>query len=436
MVFLLMLLILGVSFGAELTIEKVVRDTLSNNLELKALRLEIKSLEFEHKAVRANLFPNIKLEEKFVRTDIPAYVLFTKLNQERIAPTDFTPSNLNDPSAVSNFETNLTLEIPIWMGGKIRAFKRAVLFKKKAHEETYRRKEEEVIFKALEAFLGASLSRSAIEVAQKNIEDAEEHYRLAQKLYDVGMALFSDVLRAQVFLKKAQEKKVEAESNYRVSMKALSLVANTDYEGYTVPKLNTCPDLTKEELLKVALRSREDIKALDHYIRAVEQGRRAVMADMLPQVGAFASYQLFDKDVPFGTDGSGYMFGLSVSLKFNTALGTLHKMESLTQKRKALEERKKLLEKAVIFSVEKAFSQYEVARENLKSAKARLKEAEEVVRIIRVRYENGLARMVDLLDAQTQLERARFDYINALYRCNLSYGRALLEAGIIKEVLK
>ena len=94
------------------------------------------------------------------------------------------------------------------------------------------------------------------------------------------------------------------------------------------------------------------------------------------------------------------------------------------------------MEKAVILDVERALADYQVSVRKLSSARARLKEAEEVVRIIRVRYESGLARMVDLLDAQTQLERARFDYIRALYECNLNYGRALLGAGLVKEVLR
>lgn len=436
MALLLALLILGVTFSQELDIKKVVDDTLTKNLELRAYRAEVRALQKEYESAKANLFPRIKLEERFSRTDIPAYVLFTKLNQERITPNDFTPSNLNDPDAVSNFETNLSLEIPIWMGGKIRAFKEVTREKKLAQERMLGRKEEEVIFKAYKAYMNASLSRSALKTAQKNIEDAQEHLRIAQKLHEVGMALLSDVLRAKVFLKKAEEKRKEAQENYNTSKKALSLVANTDYTDYEVPELRACPDVSKEELLQKALSEREDLKAMENFIRAVRAGYRATLSDMLPQVGAFASYQLFDKDVPFGSDGSGYMFGLSVSLKFNTALAELKKAQSFRERERALESRRELLKKAILFGVEKAYSEYEIAKSNLRSAEERLREAKEVVRILKERYSNGLARMVDLLDAQTQLENARFDYIRALYECNLSYGRALLEAGVIKEVLR
>ncbi len=433
---ILLTLTASLTFAGELSLNRVMEDTLKNNLEIKALKHELKAYELEYKAVRGKLFPNLKLEETFTRTDIPAYVLFTKLNQERIQATDFIPSKLNDPDAVSNFETKLSLEIPIWIGGKIRAYKNMALYRKKAEEKKVSRREEEILFKAYEAYLGASLASSAVKVAEKNIQDAKEHLRIAKKLNQVGMALLSDVLRAEVFLKKTEEKLTEAENNYKVAMKGLSLVANTDYEGYTVPALKECPSLDLEDLKRRAFENREDLVAVEDYLKVLREGYRASIADNLPQVGAFASYSLYDKDVPFGSDGSGYMFGVNVSLNFNTGLSSLQKAKSFKEKEQALLKRRELLKKAILFGIERAYSQYETALSMLESAKARVKSAQEAVRILEVRYENGLARMVDLLDAQTQLENARFDYIQALYECNLSYGKALLEAGLFKEVVR
>lgn len=432
----MMLLLVGSVFAQELTFERVKEDVLSKNLELKAYRYELKALEREEDSARGSLFPTIKLEETFTRTDIPAYALLFKLNQERVSPNDFLPSNLNNPKGISNFETKLSLEVPIWLGGKLRALRSAATLRRKAQERELSRKEEDILFEAYRTYLQASLSRSAVEVAKKNVREAEEHLRVAQRLYEVGMALLSDVLRAKVFLDKATEKLFEAEENYRIAKKALSLIGNTDYTPYEVPPLEQCKELKGDELKEKVLESREDLKALDYLIKTMEESYRAQVGDNLPHISAFASYSLFGKNLPFGSDGSGYMFGLSVSLSFNTGLSSLRMAQSFKEKEKALYERRELKRKAVLLEVEQALSEYEVSLRRLSSARARLKEAEEVVRIVKVRYENGLARMVDLLDAQTQLEEANFDLVKALYECNLSYGKALLGAGLIKEVLR
>ncbi len=434
----LLVVLTGVLLGftQELTLKRVIEDTLKNNLELQASLDQVKALEKEYESAKGLLFPNLKFEEIFTRTDIPAYVLFTKLNQERITPADFTPNNLNDPKAVSNFETKLSLEVPIWMGGKIRSFKRIAFLRLRAEKENFKRTEEKVIFQAYETFLKASLAMSAIKVAQKNFEDAKEHLRIAQKSYETGTALFSDVLKAKVFVSKAKEKLTEAENNYLTALKALSLLANTNYEGLSVRPLESCPSLNLEELKAKALENREDLKAVQEFKKIMKESYRASLGDLFPQVAGFVSYSLYDKDVPFGSDGKGYMFGLSLSLNFNTGLSQLKKAESFKLKERALEKRENLLRKAILFEVERAFLDYKTALASLKSAEDRIRSAEEAVRILKVRYENGMARMVDLLDAQAQLEIARFDYAQALYRCNLAYGKALFEAGVIKEVLR
>jgi len=426
----LVFLVTGV-FAQELTVEKVFRDTLSNNLELKALELEVKALEREYESAKGSLFPNLKLEERFVKTDIPAHVLFIKLNQERV-----TLSSLNDPSPVSGFETALRVEVPLWLGGKLRAFRDMALHRKLAKEKELSRREEEILFDAFRSFLKASLSRSAIEVARKNLRDAEEHKRIAEKMYETGTALLSDVLRAQVFVSKSRESLFQARSDYELSIKSLSLISNTDYTGYDVPPLSFCPSLSKGELLEKALRSREDLRAIEEYLKVLREGYRAQIANNLPQVVAFVSYNLYDRDIPFGSEGKGYMFGLSVSLSINTGLSSLKKAQSFAQREKALLKKREFMEKAILFEVEEAHSRYEVALEKLRSARDRVRQAEETLRIVKVRYSKGLARMVDLLDAQTHLERARFDHIKALYECNLYYGKALLSAGILREVLR
>ncbi len=436
MVLLIFFLFSGMVFSQELNLKKVIEDTLRKNLELKAYRYELKALENEFRAAKASLFPNLKFEEIYTKTNVPAYVLFTKLNQEKVKANDFTPSNLNNPEAISNFETRFTAEIPIWIGGKIRALRDVTLHRKVAGEMEFSRREEEIIFKAYRAYLSASLARSVIEVAKKNLEDAKEHLRVAKKLQDVGMALLSDVLRTEVLLKKAEERVIEAEENYKIAKKTLGLIANSDYTGYQIKGLKGCPDIPTEKLLNEALVRREDLKALDEKLKVVRDSFRAILGDTLPHVTAFASYHLYSGDAPLGANGEGYMFGLRVSFGFNTGLGVLHKARSFKEKERALKKRKKYLEKVVLLSVERALSDYRVAKSNLVSAERRIREAEEILRILKVRFRNGMARVVDLLDAQTQLEKARFDYIQALYKCNLSYGKALLEAGLIKEVLR
>ncbi len=183
-------------FGKEMSLKDFFELALKNNLELTAYKKEVLATKLERDAARGALYPRLKLEEYFYRSDIPAQVFTFKLNQEEFTVKDFEIKKLNDPSARSNFETRLTIELPIWMGGKIRAEIKAAEAHFGAVENLYERKEEEVLLEVFKAYLFALLSKESIKVSESSISEAKEALRLAKARYEAGTALLSDVKRA------------------------------------------------------------------------------------------------------------------------------------------------------------------------------------------------------------------------------------------------
>ena len=433
MVLILALLIIGLGFAEEKELSFFIKKALENNLELKAERNKVKAYEYEYKSIKGLLFPTFKLNETFTRTDVPGYVLFGKLNQERITQFDFLPNKLNNPDPLNNYETKLTIEIPIWMGGKLRAYKRMTKYMWEAQRFNYRRKEEEVILKVYKAYADAVLAKASIRVAKQAVKDAQEHLRIAKKAYEVGTALFADVLRAKVYYAKALENLKKAENNYRVAKKALELLINKNLGEFDVKEFKTCESIREEDVKKLALASREDYKATAYFVKSMEEGVKSAYADILPQVFAFANYFMYDQNTPFGSQGESYMVGIGMTWAFNLGFSPIYKAKSFKEKRLSISHQRELLRKAIFFEIEKAYKSYENALYALKSAKSRVEQAKEVVRVLQKRYENGMARIVDLLDAQTQLDAARFEYIRALRDCNVARAEVLFAGGILKE---
>ncbi len=187
--------------GRELTLKDFFELALKNNLELRAYQKEVEAAKLEKEAAKGALYPRLKLEEYFYRSDIPAQVFTFKLNQEEFTAKDFEIKKLNDPSARNNFETRLTIELPIWLGGKIRAEIKAAEAHFRAMEDLYKRKEDEVLLEVYKAYLFGLLSKESIKVSQSSIAEAKEALRLARVRYEAGLALLSDVKRAEVYLK-------------------------------------------------------------------------------------------------------------------------------------------------------------------------------------------------------------------------------------------
>jgi outer membrane protein TolC len=79
---------------------------------------------------------------------------------------------------------------------------------------------------------------------------------------------------------------------------------------------------------------------------------------------------------------------------------------------------------------------YEVAK-RLEVARNALLDAEETVRLLSKRYENSLATMVELLDAQTALNQARANLVETEAGYALAGGRVYYMTGtFLKEMLK
>ncbi|SHK20873.1 TolC family protein [Thermocrinis minervae] len=433
--FLIFLVSLGFS-GEVVTLRQAMESALQNSLEIKSSKREVMAQERELKSAIGYYFPRIKVEEVYTRTDIPVYAFMAKLNQSRITPFDFDPNKLNNPSAVNNFQTKFSIEVPIWMGGKTQAMVEASRHSLSATRLEASKKEEESLFKTYQAYADAFVAKKMVETAKTSLKEAEEHVRLAESTYKVGISLLADVLRAKVYLSKAQEMLSTAQNNYQIAKRGLELVTNTTFGDFDVEDLGQCPNVSLEELKQKALEERKDIKALQENIKAMKSMQMAILADNLPQVYAFGSYELNNKNSPFGSDGKGYMVGAGISWTFDTGLSVYNRYLAQGERIKAMEDRLKLLKDAAIFEVEKAYTNYLNSLQAYKSAQAREEASKETVRVMELRFRQGLVRMVDLLDAQTQLDMARFEKVQALGNCHKAYAELLYSAGLIREVLR
>ncbi|WP_143045250.1 TolC family protein, partial [Acinetobacter baumannii] len=239
----LLITLLSLALARELELREAIELAIRNNHFIKSAQRDIKAQELELKAAKGALFPRIKVEETFTRTDMPAYAFMSKLNQERITMQDFDPARLNNPKAINNFETKFTLEVPIWLGGKVQSAQKMAEYEYRAVSLEAERRKEEVIRQVYNAYMDAVLAKESIKVAEQAVKDAMEHLRLAEQMHKVGLALLSDVLRAKVYLSKAEENLQKAIRGYQTAKKGLELVVGVPLGDFEVQEVAHCPQI-------------------------------------------------------------------------------------------------------------------------------------------------------------------------------------------------
>ncbi|MFP3253913.1 MAG: TolC family protein [Hydrogenobaculum sp.] len=452
-----MLILADISFSQSISIDYAIKEALKNNLAIKAKRYDVKSKEYELESVKGMLFPRLSLQTSFNRTNIAPWSIMNKMDTKSLQfpqpPPQFfqassvTPQMLggafqsmqdffNNPGASQLYQTQLTLQIPIWMGGKVQAYESASYHALKSTKKELNQTEQDIVYNVYKAYLGGLLAKEGIKLATQAVNDAKKHVDMAESYYKTGMALFSDTLRAKVYLHQAEQKLVEAKNNYKTAKRALFLLMDEPYKDVDLKGNLYCPSHIDKEALIKAVYQKPQIKSMEEKLRALKSMKRAYLADYLPQIGAFGSYSLFDNSTPFGATANGYMVGVGVNWNIFDGLTAFNKIRSLNEQKLMLSSYIDYMAKGSIFKINKALADYENALAMMKYAKKEEEEAKATLKVMDQRYKVGLAKITDVIDAETQYDKARFDFAKAMYDCNLAYIKSLYQAGLLNKEVK
>jgi len=153
-------------------------------------------------------------------------------------------------------------------------------------------------------------------------------------------------------------------------------------------------------------------------------------------VGVGGSYQFNDHRRLFGTEGESW--NLNAFLRWDLFDGAGREYERSKAHYQMAEAQEYLsgLRKQVSFKVYESYLAVESTKKNLELSGAALTTAEEGKKLVKSRYENSLAPIVDLLDTQLYLDRARADHVARENEYRLAIIKLCYESGSILKELK
>ncbi|WP_299238393.1 TolC family protein [Sulfurihydrogenibium sp.] len=444
---------ISLSYAKDLTLQEAIETGLKNNYEVKATENLLKSKEYQYESAKGMRFPSLTFSEMFMRTNEPGFAMWNTMSQKKLdfmtssKFVDMTAMNLMFPQPlfskpsypeVNAWKTKFELQLPIYTGGKLSS---GIDMQKRDYEATKKdlvRAKEKAIYDISKAYYGALLAKEAIDLANQAYKDAEKHYNTAVSMVKNGFAIPADELRAKVYLSDMKSKIKEAENNYLVAKRALLLAMGLDKvdpsEIDVVGHLQ-CETIngSVEDYQNYALSHRSDLIAVREKVKIAEKMIEFNKADMLPTIGAFASYELNDGKWMLGNEGKWWMAGVALNWKIFDGFQSFNKYKSAKETYNQYKQQEKGFEEFIKFSVYKAYKENQTEQEKLKTAEENLKYAQEILKITEVRYKNQLASMIDLLDTQTMYDKIKFDKAQAEYNCQLSVLELKYQTGKLIE---
>jgi len=418
-----------------LTLVQAIAMALDENHELRAAAHSLAAERENIGVARSYLWPKISLEERSLRTNNPTYGFMAKLNQERFTMQDFAINSLNDPDAISDYQSSVSLEQPLFAPtitiGLAMAETAAA-----AKENEVARKKEEVSLQVARMFHALDSAREYVAVADKGVENRREHLRIANLRYKNDLGLYSDTLRAATALSEAEQQAVSARKNFQVAGRALGLLLGRT-EQVAVAREVSELSLKEQAYYLTAVQERADLLALAQQHENAKLNVRLTRANFLPSVGIGSSYQMNDHARLLGDEGQSWQ--IMGFMKWEMVDGGRRQHEKTRAQYQVNEAAEYLaaMKKAAAFQVQEALLSVEETATNLELARTALQSAEECLRLVQVRYENSLSPMVDLLDAQVAVDRARANQVarrndHSLALINVSFvsGTLLRDLGV------
>ena len=440
LLFLYVFLLTGLPLAAQerLTLSEAVAKALENNPDLAVDEPGRQAARSEYKATRAGYLPRLDFEQSYLGGNNPVFVFGTLLTQRRFMAENFALHSLNSPSPVDNLQTRATVQQSIWDFGRTGDRREQARLGVQSADQSHEQHKRQVLLSVIEGYYATSLAGSELETSRAALRSAEAIENQAKARVESGLAVEADLLRSRVYLSSAKQLEIQALGQLEAARAQLNRLMGNPLRtatGETAPLLAGPVMIPAEETLLAEQKLRRpDYQNLLIELRQAELAVRTRSRERLP---VLAGYTTVESDNPSLDAYGGTNWSAGITLRWNLFAGG-GDAALLEASRHRLEQKKRqvaAMESAMALEVRRALIQYRSAERQVAAARAAEAQSEEGLRILRNRYEAGLATMTDLLSAETARSSARTNLAQAIFRQRLSYAQIEFAAGILESDL-
>lgn len=336
-----------------------------------------------------------------------------------------------DNFASRTFNGTFAVNYTIFTSGQRPALIRSASEQVRVSELDVERVKEQLRLDVTQAYYDLQQTEQEIRIQEAAVKEATKSLSDAQALVGAAMATRLDVLNAQVQLDNSTQQLIQVRSNQDIALRRLaqllSLPATVGVRAVEPIEITERWNLTLEESIVRAFDRRVELKQQLAQRESSQQQRRAAIAAFLPQLRAFANYNLLnlhtDQPGEFVAQGfaTGYSFGFTLQWTFFDGGVAAARIAQQNANIRLAEVQFAQATEQVRFEVEQAYFQLQSNLQNVQVASASLERAQEALRIARLRFQAAVGTQLDVLNAETNLTRSAGNLLNAI----LGYNRAL-----------
>lgn len=393
-----------------LSVAQAVRKALQANPAVLQARAQTAAAGASAREAGAARLPAVELREVALRTDAPADAFGLRLMQERFSFPAFVAGDPNQPEAVTNFATEVQATLPVFTGGKLRAGLHAARRMHAAATAAGHHAEAAVALQTVRAYWQVLLADRFLELANRAHATTLRHVSQAEDFFAAGLLVESDLLQARVQEARMEEQQLEAQSQARLARAGLARMLGEDqgveYELEPEPAPLAADSLPLAQAIETALARRPDLQAATAATDAARWDVSRARGDFWPEVALSGKYAWNDDRISGFHGKSSTLLAMARWTPWNWGQTQARVTRSRAQQT-AAEQALRGDRARVEFEVREAWQTVGTAQARQRAAARARTAAERALAILEDRFGQGVARMTDVLDAETQAHEAR-----------------------------
>lgn len=415
-----------------LTLDDAIKRAQGDTAEARALASSVAEADARIDRAQSGFWPRIDVTESLQRGDQPVFVFSSLLAQRRFTAANFAIPALNHPDPMTNTRTAVAVEQSIFNAGLTRLGVQAAKLEREMAVVTRDAADQDLAFRAAHAFVRVLQLEAIVRATDAAVAAAESDRQRARARREVGLVTDADGLAVDVHLSDVQQRQIAAVGDLTVARMQLADAVGLPLTTVIVPVRPVArlasTDGDGDALIREALRTHPGLRHASLLVQRADNGQRTARAGLLPTVAVQGGLEF--NGATLGSQRSSWVVGAEVRVNvFRGFADTARIAEADHAHARATAERERI-ERRIEVDVRAAQTQLRAARAREEAGRAALAQARESQRIIRDRYESGLATVTDVLraaeatlDAESRVTTAEMDVILQTVALDRALGR-------------
>jgi outer membrane protein TolC len=413
-----------------LTLEDAIRRARGETPQARALASTIDEAQARIQRAQSGYWPRIDVIETVQRGNQPVFVFSSLLSQRRFTAADFAIPALNDPDPLTNTRTAIAIEQPIFDAGATRHGARAAALGRDLAVATRDADSQDLAFQAAQAFVRVLQLEATVRATDAAVMAAESDRQRARARREVGLATEADALIVEVHLADMHQRQIAAAGDL-----AVARIQFADAVGLplTAPVALVRPvarpaPADEAALVRDALTSHPQLRQANLQLQLADNEQGTARAAWLPRVGLQGGWEL--NGASLGSQQSSWMFGAEVRMNVFRGFADKARIAEASHARLRAAAEREHEERRIEVGVRAALARLAAAHAREDAGRAALTQALESQRVVRDRYDNGLATVTDVLraaeaalDAESRAASAEMDVILQTVALDRAVGR-------------